>query len=414
MRHTPRKKYIIGSRMYRDKYRAHKKRVRRQIMPLIVLLVAILIGATGGLVWRSLSHMSSASPQVPTSKNTLLKPGPIHAYGIAAGSSLTDLSPQELDARLSGIAASGATWIRFDFDWSHIQPDNANSFDWSTYDNLVAESRKYNLQVLGLITYTPAWARASNCSDSDKCRPADFGQFASFTAAVASRYKNSGLHYWEIWNEPNSPDFWKPGSNPVDYTALLKASFIAIRNQDADSYILTGGLSPQATTATSYTPKAFLNAIYLAGAKGYFDAVADHPYTFPLSPTNSADHAWNQMAATQSSLRQTMVANGESNKKIWITEFGAPTGGPGPVSTIANPNLKAQPYVVDETLQAKILTDAATLYQSYNWVGPFFWYSYQDAGTDPSTNENFFGLTRHNGTQKPAYIVFKQLAAASK
>ncbi len=333
-------------------------------------------------------------------------------YGIAAGSGLPGLSDAALDKRLSGIAGLGATWVRLDFDWASIQPSGPTDYKWTTYDKIVAAAAKYHLNVLGIVTYTPSWARPSDCRDDLKCHPAHADQFAKFAGAVAHRYQSQGVHDWEIWNEPNSKDFWKPKSSPSDYAELLKQSYQAIKQQDGAATVITAGLSPQATNDVAYAPIDFLNAVYKAGAKPYFDAVADHPYTFPLSPTSSQDHAWNQMATDSNGLRQIMVHNGDSAKKIWITEFGAPTGGPGPISTIGNPNLNAKPYVVDEALQAKILGDAIRLYQSYDWVGPFFVYSYQDAGIDKSTNENFFGLVRADGTHKPAYDVFKQAAAA--
>jgi hypothetical protein len=338
---------------------------------------------------------------------------PGKGYGIAAGSSLTSLSDAALDQRMKLIASSGAKWVRFDFDWSLIQPDNATTYNWSTYDKIVAESKKYNLSVLGIIDFTPAWARSSACSDAKQCHPANPQTYATFAATLANRYKGQGVHDWEIWNEPNSTDFWQPAPSPADYSLLLKDASIALKKADSKAFVITGGLSPQPTNGITYSPIDFLTAVYAQGVKNYFDAVADHPYTFPLSPTSPADDAWNQMASPQASLRQVMIKNGDEQKKIWITEFGAPTGGPGPVSTISNPQLNNDPYVVDEGLQAKILSDALTLYKGYNWVGPFFVYSIQDAGTDPSTNENFFGLVRADGSHKPAFSVFQKAATAN-
>ena len=394
--------------MYRIATKTARRRTKKSTAKrLIALMVTFLVGIAAGLAWRGAIPLGPHTVHSAT-RQALVSAQPLHTYGIAAGSSLTGLSSAQLNSTLGGIAATGATWVRFDFDWSIIQPNSANSFDWAAYDRLVNASQKHHLQMLGILTYTPAWARPAGCTDSQKCHPADPAQFATFAAAVASRYKGSGVHCWEIWNEPNNPSFWAPAADPQAYTALLEQAAQAIRHQDKDSYIITGGLSPQATTATSYAPKAFLSAVYAAGGRDSFDAVGDHPYTFPLSPADdTADDAWTQMASPQSSLRQIMQDNGDA-KKIWITEFGAPTGGPGPISTISQPNLGAKPYVVNEELQAKILADAITKYKSYDWVGPFFWYSYRDAGTDPSTNENFFGLLRYDQTEKPAYATFQK------
>lgn len=103
-----------------------------------------------------------------------------------------------------------------------------------------------------------------------------------------------------------------------------------------------------------------------------------------------------------------MIANGDADKKIWITEYGAPTGGPGPSATVENSETATNTWHVDEPLQAKMLQEAVKLYKSYDWVGPFFWYSYKDAGTSQDSNENFFGLVRADGSHKPAYDTYKQ------
>ena len=330
-----------------------------------------------------------------------------YSYGIAAGGSLPEVTDAQLDARMKAIAASGAKWVRFDFKWSEIQPDNAKSYKWDVYDKLVRTAQKYNLYILGILDFTPTWARSSACPDTDKCAPANNAQFAQFAKTVSNRYKNRGLHYWEVWNESNSPQFWQPKADAKAYTDLLKRTYTAIHTEDKNAVVMTAGPSPYDTTDESYSPVDFLTAIYANGGKGYFDAVGAHPYTFPITPKNTAEHAWYQMASTTDGMRAVMVKNGDANKKIWITEFGSPTGGPGEVSSIEDPNLEAKPYVVTEDLQAKILSDAVDLYRSYDWVGPFMYYSYQDAGNTPDTNENYFGLVRYDGSKKPAYTTFQ-------
>lgn len=397
-------------------YRTRASRKRQLIIASIISIVAIVALASAWLI-RHESLMQNAVIQTPpVIAGDGSATAPIHnSYGIALGSSLTHADSTTINQTLDGMVALGVKWVRVDFDWSAIQPDNSKTFDWSQYDTIVAAAQQRHLYVLGILTYTPSWARSSTCtSGATQCAPANPAQFATFAKAVSARYSSHGMHYWEIWNEPNNPSFWQPKADPAAYTQLLKQTYIALRQQDPNAYIITAGLSPQDTTSTSYSPIDFLTAVYSNGGKNYFDAVGDHPYTFPLSPTSTVDHAWNQMASPTASLRQVMITNGDQAKKIWITEFGAPTGGPGPVSTISNPNLNAHPYVVDEGLQQKIMQDALTLYKSYDWTGPFFWYSYKDAGNTPDTNENFFGLLRYDGSEKPAYDLYKNWISANQ
>ncbi|OYV27059.1 MAG: hypothetical protein B7W98_02605, partial [Parcubacteria group bacterium 20-58-5] len=331
------------------------------------------------------------------------------ALGIAAGSSLPSLSDSQLAARLDGIQKTGAHWIRLDFDWSTVQPTSSASFDWTSYDRIVGAIEDRHMEILGILDYTPSWARPVGC-DSNLCAPTNATAFAAYAGAAARRYGSRGVHAWEVWNEPNNPTYWQPAADPSAYAALLRSAYTSVHRNDAQAVVVTAGLSPQATGNGAYSPYDFASAMYANGAHGYFDALGDHPYTFPLSPADKADDAWTQMAAVSHSLRSLMIANGDADKKIWITEYGAPTGGPGPVSTNQQPNLDAHPYAVDEARQATLLTDALRLYRSYSWVGPMFYYTYQDAGSDQSTNENFFGLISSDGAKKPAYGVYSSAA----
>jgi hypothetical protein len=363
-------------------------------------------------VFKKITESSSSfkTPQnLSVASLALSSAQPGQAMGIAAGSYLTGLSSSSLNSTMSGIAASGAKWIRFDFDWSQIQPNNSSSSNWAPTDAVVAAAAAKHISILGIIDYTPSWARPADCTADSKCGPASDAQYAQFASTLARHYE-ANVHDWEIWNEPNNHGFWQPTPSSSDYTSLLKAAYPAIHSVSNNETVITAGLSPAATTSSSYSPYDFLKGIYNDGGRQYFDAVAAHPYTFPLSPAANADDAWTQMANPTNSLRSLMVANGDTSKKIWITEFGAPTGGPGPIATLANPNLAANPYVVDDALQAQILQDAINLYKSYNWTGPFFYYTYQDSGNDQSTNENFFGLINYAGVTKPAYQVFKAAA----
>jgi hypothetical protein len=373
--------------------------------------VVVGIILTLSLTTNVLAPIGQASKAIESKTKQVLgiqpapAPVPEIGYGIAAGSSLTQLSDTELNARMVGMQKLGVTWVRFDIDWSIVQPQASGQYSWSLYDKIVASANAHGLKVLGILTYTPAWARADGC-DASQCAPSDPSVFARFAAAAANRYKSQNVHAWEIWNEPNNPQYWRPATNVSRYVTLLKQSYAALHSADGNAIVLSGGLSPQADSDTSLSPVSFVKQLYVNGAKGYFDALSDHPYTFPLSPSSSADHAWNQMAATGNSLRSLMVSNGDSAKKIWITEFGSPTGGPGAVATPALTNLDQHPYVVSEAQQANILTGALQLYKTYDWVGPFMYYSYEDAGTTTDTNENFFGLVNTTGRQKPAYQIY--------
>jgi polysaccharide biosynthesis protein PslG len=318
--------------------------------------------------------------------------------GVAAGGSLQYSSKDDQLEYFELLEALGVHWIRFDFSWSDIQRNGEHAYDWQKYDALVEHANRYGVNVLGMIGYTPYWARNSVCDYSDKCEPADPTKYSNFVNEVVSRYKSEGVSNWEIWNEPNNINFWKPAPNVSKYTEMLDMAYIAAKQADASSNIVSAGLSPATNENKNVAPVDFVKQMYNMGAKNSFDALGFHPYCFHESfncPVEYADwSAWSQMSDTPSSIRKEMVLNGDEAKKIWITEFGAPTQGYGSVS---------------ESQQADELANAYNKLSRVNWTGPMFWYSLQDTGLDSNDSEDWFGLVRANGGKKPAFDVFKSI-----
>lgn len=108
-----------------------------------------------------------------------------------------------------------------------------------------------------------------------------------------------------------------------------------------------------------------------------------------------------------------MIAHNDAASKVWITEYGAPTNGPGTEATPGNYQIGSSPDHVNELLQAQMATEAVATIRNYSWAGPLFWYGYRDIGTDASNTENFYGLLRNDGSHKPAYAAL-QTAIAGK
>ncbi len=349
----------------------------------------------------SASPTPSATPTPqPRATSTAQIPGP-DTFGIAAG--LADLSPGELNRSLDDIKSIGVTWVRFDIEWNNIEHDGPGQYNWADYDNVAHGITARGMHALGIIDYTPPWARPADCTDNSKCAPTNPADFSHFAAIAVARYTPLGIHSWEIWNEPNVDDYYKPTPNIGAYTKLLRAAYSAIKNVDPGAIVLTGGTAPARSNGTNIRANDFLAGIYASGGKGAFDAVAHHPYTFPYTVDNAyPGGAWSDLTA----LHGIMTAHGDGTKKIWATEYGAPTGGPGPMISGGSGPFGDSAYV-SEVLQATMATTALNVYRTYPWAGPIFWYTYQDPSTDPSTIENFFGLLRANGSRKPAYDAFR-------
>ncbi len=139
-----------------------------------------------------------------------------------------------------------------------------------------------------------------------------------------AQYYYGRIRTWEIWNEPNMPEFWNAPSGPdaARYTAMLRAAHDAIKSVDPTITILGGSLAG--------IDELFLHHMYDAGADGHFDALSMHPYCDPNPPEcvdpgqpgcDGTDvERWSFARIPR--LEDIMALHYEPNKPIWITEMG--------------------------------------------------------------------------------------------
>jgi hypothetical protein len=296
-------------------------------------------------------------------------------------------------AQLAAMKAIGVTEIRMDANWDWVQYGGQNTFDWSQLDQAVASVRAAGMSVDLIVDGCPPWAAVSGTSGDDSPQPASSARYAQWAADVAARYAPKGVSAFEIWNEQNSVAFWQPAPNPAAYTADLIAADKAIKKVDPSALVLSGGLAPETNDGSDINAITFLQRMYAYGAQGHFDGVGYHPYSYPVLPnTYDSWSGWSQMGQTSPSIRSVMGANGDSGKRIYITEVGAPSGGP---------------WGVGQTSQAAEFTQAIGAAKATSWIGGIYLYSWQDEGTDTSNNEDWFGLLTAAGVHKPAYTAVK-------
>jgi Calx-beta domain len=318
-----------------------------------------------------------------------------HRLGIATAAVFWSETPAEQEAELADLESMGAQWIRTTLFWRAVQPDSPDAYDWSEPDSIVAAANAHHISIIFEVIGAPLWAVPGSQPGDIYDYPPDPSQYANFVAAVAARYNPQGVTAYELGNSPNLNNTGNT-PNPAFYTSLLCATYSAVKAVAPQATVMTGGLGGTRDSNGNYSGAHFVQLLYADGAKGCFDAISFHPYTFPLLAPDDGTGGWSAMLT----VRQTMVANGDANKKIWATEYGAPTNGPNSNS-------------VSEAVQAQMLDTGYRLFAGYSWSGPMCWFQYQDKGTDASVQSNFFGLIRFDGSHKPAYSTFVADAAAA-
>ncbi|MEU4238175.1 cellulase family glycosylhydrolase [Actinoplanes sp. NPDC026619] len=345
-----------------------------------------------------------------TESNSTAKTSPTHSLkvGVSYGDSLVWMSDAELSAALDDAVSLGAGWIRADLSWNNIQNDGRDVRHWKLFDRVVAAANKRHLMILPVLAYTPPWARPANCK-LQSCAPARPAEFAMFAGEAAARYAAKGIHTWEIWNEPNLGSFWLPAPSPADYNALLQATAKAVRNADSAAKLVFGGLASVSTRGRNISQAEFLTRVSALGGNRVVDAVGYHPYTYPYlsSARTSFRTPWERMESGTNSLRSVLSGHGTPQMPIWVTEIGAPTGGPGSPSDGSLVSIKPGTTHVTENRQAQIATDAVRAASAAPHVAALVWYADRDLSTDRSSNENFYGLRRADGSAKPAFAALR-------
>ena len=318
---------------------------------------------------------------------------------------------------LDKVQPTGAKWLREDFEWSVVEPQD-DQWSWSRYDNLLIEAANRGIHILPVLAVAPPWA-----ASAWNALPADRSEYAEYTAKVVQRYGPHGrlwrqqqrqcrkgrpdcrLHHgaaalapshFELWNEPYLSQFSADGVDPARYARLVKAAAKAGgRANRRAKYLLAADQGPSGDRLT------FIDRMYAAvpHLNSYFDAVAAHPYTTGHSPDDVND-GWG--FPRLANIRAKFVSHGARSKPLWITEIGWST-------------CPSSPRCVSEQTQADYLARMfellRTTYSGY--VRAVFVYSRGDLPpTNPSEPMFWFGLQRLDDSHKPAYDVFRQAAGA--
>lgn len=296
---------------------------------------------------------------------------PDDGYGFAVGAPQAWMAPEDAARELDAVAGTDATWLRVHIDWQFVEPVKGQ-FDWSYVDRWINGARDRGLKVLGLIVNTPEWARAPG---APLYAPAEnLADFGDFVTAVVKRYQKR-ITNWEIWNEPNLPRFMGFADvRPRRYVDLLKTAYPAIKVVQPNATVIAAGLSPAVGVDA---PPNFVNDMYIAGAKGFFDALAMHPYVYPGGIAADPFNSWSDIAR----VHDLMTLHGDGDKKIWMTELGAPT------STTTDEG-------VSQEEQARQITDVLSGLKGTGYSGPAFIYSIRDTDTSnqDEVQDNFGAL----------------------
>jgi hypothetical protein len=314
----------------------------------------------------------------------LLALAPAGAGGAEAGVNLTNLSPTSVQQ----ATALGVGWVRLFVPWNDIEPARGvHAQNWIAEYERVFSTLPAGTHIILDVVGTPAWESGGSAGNAPPQNDADYATLVHFLA----QHWAGRVTAFEIWNEEDTSQWWAGAPDPAAYTRLLQAAYPAVKSADPSAVVVLGGL-----TGNDY---AFLQGVYEAGGKGYFDAVGVHtdtacnvvsPETYLRDPDGRLNQdsflAYREVHATE-------LANGD-DVPIWMTEASwRTTDATCPEGAWAG----QKPEGVSEEQQATFLSQAYHCLDEDSYVQVALWYPLIDEGAVVS------GLEHSNLSHKPAW-----------
>jgi hypothetical protein len=211
-------------------------------------------------------------------------------------------------------------------------------------------------------------------------RPVRPAVAARFAAAQAAKWKGR-IRLYELANEPDLN-----GWTPEQYTAVLKAAYVALKTVDPDAVLIAGALwkwDAGPTANASGGAREWLRRMYASGAHGYFDALSLHLYDDP--DDHGTWNLWDQTFTMSPSIRSIMDANGDQAIPIFSTESGGPTTKYGE---------EGQATILDHAFD-HLYSGQIRMLLAYTMM---------------NDDVPGFGLLRDNGSKRPSWYVFQSRA----
>lgn len=328
-----------------------------------------------------------------------------------------EVEEQKIRAGMKLLSDAGFHFIRQEFPWEDLeQPGKGEFFDrkfnkstWEKYDRIVALADEYGLEIIARLDHPPAWTRADGHSRGYFAPPDNYEDYGDFVHAVASRYKGK-IKYYQLWNEPNIyPEWGEQPVNAQDYTRLLKIGYKRAKEADPNAVIISAGLAQTLETGPrNLSDLLFLQQMYDAGAKNYFDILAVMNYGLFTGPGDHRADASRTNFSRPELVREIMVKNGDANKPIWAMEIGW---------NALPPAFEEAPFGrVTEQQQARYATQAYERAQSeWSWMGVMnYWFFKRAYDNEREQAFFYFRLFDPDFTPRPAYDALKEYIPSAR
>ncbi len=299
---------------------------------------------------------------------------------------------------LQRLGQGRAGIVRTPFLWKVVQPTRDARYRWDRYDALVRKATLNGLPILPVIIGSPKFAaRQGSYPPNAKALSA----YKRFVVALVNRYGRGGqfwkqpanlalpyrpIRAWQVWNEPNLPQYWNEDPDGREYGEFLKLTGDAIHGADERAEVVIAGMPKSLSSLPGYLDRLYR----VRRVKRSFDIGAGHPYGNTVSDVTAGIKA----------MRRIMNDHGDQKTPLWLTEMGWAGGGP-------RTRLTTTPQGQAERLQKAfrfVRRNASELR-----LGTAVWYNSRDLKPRRDTAGGWWqhaGLFWSDGYPKPAWNEF--------
>lgn len=347
-------------------------------MKLPIHVMALLLALTGWSESEADIYDSRPSEEVLREATAQCRPAKVRPVTDIVGIS----DPHAIEANVvSLIQETGVKWVRAEFKWSKIQDSPASEYDWRAYDAMVDSYNRAGIKVAGILTYIPP-AMPDDWLQIDE-------HFQRFASATVKHFAAKGVHYWEVFNEPNLTGYgWlQKGLDARDflgaYTLLLARANQAVRANDPQGVVILGGLASD--NHSGIPAEDAMSFIYGAGGRRCFDVFAFHPYGYQ-----------NKFSAARARMNAILAAGADMGKPIWFNEYGW--------TDYAEMDMRVNGTAANNPMMA--------VFDQRRQADALFWFSAKDYSG--KWGAPTFGLADFNLVKRPSFNTFTYLVQQSR
>ncbi len=329
-----------------------------------------------------------------------------------------EVEPWKLDKTLQMASDAGIGWVKQHFTWETVEPLRKGEFlepatnrdSWIKFDRIVDACERYGLQIVARLDRPPDWTRQDN--QYKERPPDDFNDYGDFVYEFVKRYKGR-IRYIQIWNEPNVfPEWGNQPVDPVAYVELLKIAYRRAKEADPNVHVLSAPLAitlgqahPEPGKWISMNDLQYLEEMYEAGARDYFDIYSVNAFGMSLPPEDEPDP---DVLNFQRVLlhRQIMERYGDTDKPVWFNEYG---WNAAPADFTADRLIWGQ---VSERQQAEYTVRGIQMArEEWPWAGVFMIWYFRQVGNIPADRADYyFRMVDPDFVPRQVYLAVQEIA----